>query len=525
MEKLELEEIPKPPLPPEPDECCGSGCIRCVYDLYEEQMEKYEFLKSQIEMRNNLKLLKFNEENEFTILDTTESNTIENNNNVSNFQLVIIYNEKSDSNNCNINTLLDNNNMKIGNISSFRVLTSVESPSRAYFLDIKSNSEIQYQPGDYVSIIVPTDPSDLSKLFQRLSLDSQQEIKVKFESSDGQGIHIKETLGHLPRDNFETLYNLFKWTVDCMFIPQPFILKVMATYCQSPDDKKKLEFLASDGGLSLYKETIEQHEIPFLKLLMKFKSCQIPLEEILLYLPPKVPRKYSISSSPLASGLYHFHITFTLLKKDNDKYGICTYWMHKQIEYFEKESHEHLESFRFQIEQSKGFELPDSLSTPIVLIATGTGIAPFFSFLLHRKSLIEQQQKQGTHNPKSVGECWLFFGCKRKNWDHLYQHELGELQNQGIISRLIVSYSQSVDSTNRKYINLHLEDYSETIYKLITLQNGVLYICGNSNKIGKSSRESLINIIKKESKCTEQLAIHQLNNWKLNKQYKCDLWS
>jgi len=33
-----------PPVPPtEPDaaDCCGEGCVRCVYDIYEEALERY----------------------------------------------------------------------------------------------------------------------------------------------------------------------------------------------------------------------------------------------------------------------------------------------------------------------------------------------------------------------------------------------------------------------------------------------------------------------------------------------------
>ncbi len=32
---------PEPPRKPEPGDCCGSGCAVCVYDLYEDAMERY----------------------------------------------------------------------------------------------------------------------------------------------------------------------------------------------------------------------------------------------------------------------------------------------------------------------------------------------------------------------------------------------------------------------------------------------------------------------------------------------------
>ena len=33
---------PDPPRKPEPHECCGTGCIPCVMDIYEEELWQYE---------------------------------------------------------------------------------------------------------------------------------------------------------------------------------------------------------------------------------------------------------------------------------------------------------------------------------------------------------------------------------------------------------------------------------------------------------------------------------------------------
>lgn len=37
------EDDPEPiaPTPPEPYECCQSGCIPCIYDLYNDEMDRY----------------------------------------------------------------------------------------------------------------------------------------------------------------------------------------------------------------------------------------------------------------------------------------------------------------------------------------------------------------------------------------------------------------------------------------------------------------------------------------------------
>jgi hypothetical protein len=32
---------PVPPLRPAPEDCCKGGCARCVFDLYEDAMDRY----------------------------------------------------------------------------------------------------------------------------------------------------------------------------------------------------------------------------------------------------------------------------------------------------------------------------------------------------------------------------------------------------------------------------------------------------------------------------------------------------
>ena len=34
--------LPPPPREPDLDECCGNGCDPCVFDLYEQRLERWE---------------------------------------------------------------------------------------------------------------------------------------------------------------------------------------------------------------------------------------------------------------------------------------------------------------------------------------------------------------------------------------------------------------------------------------------------------------------------------------------------
>lgn len=43
---------PIPPEKPYPDECCGSGCVRCVLDLYEDELDLYKEKLAAWQARN-----------------------------------------------------------------------------------------------------------------------------------------------------------------------------------------------------------------------------------------------------------------------------------------------------------------------------------------------------------------------------------------------------------------------------------------------------------------------------------------
>ncbi|CAA7061510.1 unnamed protein product [Microthlaspi erraticum] len=45
-DKKEEVSLPPPPEKPEPGDCCGSGCVRCVWDVYYDELEEYNKLSS-----------------------------------------------------------------------------------------------------------------------------------------------------------------------------------------------------------------------------------------------------------------------------------------------------------------------------------------------------------------------------------------------------------------------------------------------------------------------------------------------
>jgi ferredoxin--NADP+ reductase len=119
------------------------------------------------------------------------------------------------------------------------------------------------------------------------------------------------------------------------------------------------------------------------------------------------------------------------------------------------------------------FLLPEDPDATIIMMATGTGIAPFRAFLWR---MFDAQNS----DYKFHGNAMLFFGIPTTA-NILYRNELEDLQTLAQ-TRFTIEYAISREQQNqnggRMYIQDLIADHATTLWNLLQRENTYVYICG-----------------------------------------------
>ncbi len=175
-----------------------------------------------------------------------------------------------------------------------------------------------------------------------------------------------------------------------------------------------------------------------------WKASPGELESICRIVPPEVSRMYSVSSvmgeGERLTGAADIQFTIGRLsyKTKETEVSDSAERLGTSSNYLTDTSvvaPEDMGRVSFRVVHPPRFSLPKDESIPIVMIAGGTGFAPFRSFILERA-----QQK----NP---GETWLFFGTRTRT-DIYYQNELAKIVAQGRLNLRIAFSRDDVKVSN-----------------------------------------------------------------------------
>ncbi len=121
--------------------------------------------------------------------------------------------------------------------------------------------------------------------------------------------------------------------------------------------------------------------------------------------------------------------------------------------------------------------LPDDPEANIIMMGTGTGIAPFRTYLWR---MFKDEERKVNTDYQFKGFAWLIFGIPTTP-NILYKEELEELQSK-YPDNLRLTYAISREQKNqdggRMYIQHRCEEYADELWKMVKDEKTYTYICG-----------------------------------------------
>jgi sulfite reductase (NADPH) flavoprotein alpha-component len=160
-----------------------------------------------------------------------------------------------------------------------------------------------------------------------------------------------------------------------------------------------------------------------------------------------------------------------------------------------------------RLDPHPGFNLPADPSWPIIMIGTGSGIAPFPGFLSERKA---------SGRP---GPAWLLFGNRHRHGDFLWAERLEAALEDGSLTRLDTAFSRDPD--DGVHIQARLLDAPEEVLCWLRERKAVIYICGR-REMARDVRKTLAEILATSGGNTLQAAHAEIDRWVADERIRID---
>jgi sulfite reductase alpha subunit-like flavoprotein len=161
------------------------------------------------------------------------------------------------------------------------------------------------------------------------------------------------------------------------------------------------------------------------------------------------------------------HLTVKILREPMNgaphrtKEGVCT----TQLEV--KRPGDHVAVFV----RASAFRLPASAAAPVLMVGPGTGIAPFRAFL-------QEFAVAARRGKPRTGHTRLYFGCRKRAADYLYEPLLAEAVAAKHLSSLRVAFSR--EQAKKVYVQDLLKADGADVWRLLAQDGGHLYVCGGT---------------------------------------------
>ncbi|KZN56441.1 hypothetical protein N474_11890 [Pseudoalteromonas luteoviolacea CPMOR-2] len=343
-----------------------------------------------------------------------------------------------------------------------------------YELSLLDSGE-SYDAGDAINLLPTNRPELVDELISLLGARKEQH-----EQYDG---HTQE------------LQKIFTEDLEIRIPSKEFITEVAA---RSGDQEFIAKLEESTQALNDFVWGLDS-----IDLLKRYAPNSFTASDFIRLAKPLAPRAYSISSS-IKHHPNEVHLTIASVRYEQAgrvHNGVCSTFLADLCESGSK--------IKCYFAPNKHFSVPQDPTSPIIMIGPGTGIAPFRGFLEERLST------------QATGENWLFFGARTKANDFLYQQELEDMQQQGLLTRLDLAFSR--DQQEKIYVQDKMQEQGALLFEWLE-RGAYIYVCGDAFRMAKDVDKALHQIIEKQGNLSPDQTQEYIANLKKQKRYVRDVY-
>ncbi|POR35987.1 Uncharacterized protein TPAR_03801 [Tolypocladium paradoxum] len=323
-------------------------------------------------------------------------------------------------------------------VTEARPLSAPGVPEKRH-LELRLPEGFTYKAGHHLHVLPRNSSADVQRVLHRFGLEAETLVSIR---------SAKRNVGSgLPLDTPIMASELLGAYVELGRTASPKNIQVLADSVDEDTDPGAKEALLGLAGGDQYVAEVQDRRGSVLDLLERFPEAKLSLSSFLSMLVATRPRAYSFSSAP-GWKLGHGTLTYTVVGSGSPSVASSSteagpahqdHDVTKAVVVRQGLASSYLSTLAAGSvlyvslhPSSPDFHLPEPASRPVIMVAAGTGLAPFMGFLQERKlSLAADRQQQRNETP--FGKAVLFFGCRGRALDSLYADELASFEADGLV--------------------------------------------------------------------------------------------
>ena len=288
-------------------------------------------------------------------------------------------------------------------------------------------------------------------------------------------------------------------------------IQVLAEYTECPPEKEKLLALGGDDpdSVARYREEVLAKNVSLIDLLEEFRACELPFNVYLELLPPLKPRYYSISSSPLvdAARLQHHR------GGGGGARALGAGRVPRGLLLLPRRATRRQRGRGLRASSQHALRAAGGPATPMIMVAAGTGLAPFRG----SSRSAPRSRQQG----EEVGPSSLFFGCRNPEQDYIYEDELEAFAREGVAD-LECAFSR-LEGQPKTYVQDRIRR-SRTMSGAAIQDGATIYVCGDAGRMAPDVEKGFVALYREENGASEQDAESWMAELKESNRYLVDVW-